>query len=286
MKRSGFYSILYTGLLVISLFLVCSFSNDLQAIEASNPIPPRPKQAKLVYNLSTQFPDFLSSQEQTSLNQKLSLFAKESSNQILILIVDSLGGLEVNDFSTQLFNQWGLGQEGKNNGVLLLVKPTIEEGGRKVYINVGYGLEATIPDLMAKQIIDTVIVPAFKAGEYYAAFDQATDVLMKLAIGEFDEKILPRRASKTNSLIFILLMPFLFMFLVERFLGRTGNTVDISSHGFRRRHSSYYLPLFLGSSYGAYRGSSSSSFGSSSGFSDFGGFGGGFSGGGGAGSSW
>ena len=283
MKRSNFYSILYVFLTVAFLMIL---SSSVHALKAESLLPERPANNQLVFNLSSQFPEFLSAQEQNNLNFKLSNFARETSNQIVVLVIDSFSGMEVNDFATQLFNKWGIGQDDKNNGLLLLIKPTVEEGGRKIYISVGYGLESAVPDLMANRVIDEVISPSFKAANFYAGIDKSTDILMSLAVGEFDEKVLVNDRAKGDALLWILFIPFLFMFFSEMFLSRTGESVDISKKGLRRRHGAYYLPFFLGSSY-SYHGRSSG-FGSSSGggFGGFGGFGGGMSGGGGAGGSW
>ena len=284
MKRSNFYSILYISLTVLILILVGSTLNIAKAEDSLALIPERPSNEKLVFNLSQQFPNFLSVEETNALNTKLGVFAKESSNQIVVLITDTIANMEVNDFATQTFNKWGIGQSDKNNGVLILIKPTVEEGGRKIYISTGYGLEAVIPDLMAKRVIDEVISPSFKAAQFYAGLDKATDILMQLAVGEFDEEVFTAK-SKSASILWLLLLPFLFMFFSEMLLSRTGETVDISRRGMRRRHGAYYLPFFMGSPY-SYHRHSSSGFGSSgSGFGGFGGFGGGMSGGGGAGGS-
>ena len=254
--------------------------------QAINQIPARPNTEKLVFNLSKLSPPLLSEQEIQSLDYNLQKFAQESSNQILILIVDTLAGMEVNDFSTQVFNSWGLGQKDKNNGVLILIKPTESEGGRKIYINVGYGLESVIPDLMAKRIINELIVPGFKQGAYFQALDKASSILIKLAIGEYKEEI-PQQAKSKSGLLLILLFPFIFMFLAENFFHKTGQRIDINRSGYRKRASSYILP-FWGASYmsNRYLSSHHNTGSSFSDFGGFGGFGGGMSGGGGAGGSW
>lgn len=280
MKKNNFYSILYVFLTFVLLMIV---NSSLNSLIAKVLLPERPASDKLVFNLSSQYPNFLSTQEQNALNLKLSNFARETSNQIVILVIDSFSGMEVNDFATQLFNKWGIGQNDKNNGLLLLVKPTLEEGGRKIYISVGYGLESAVPDLMAKRVIDEIISPSFKAANFYAGLDKSTDILMSLAVGEFDEKVLVNDRAKGNALLWVIFIPFLFMFFSEMFLSRTGESVGISKKGLRRRYDAYYLPFFLGSPY-SYHGRSSGFGGSSGG--GFGGFGAGMSGGGGAGGSW
>ena len=250
-------------------------------------LPARPKPEKLINNLSKEFPNFLKTEEAAALEEKLRKFNLESSNQICILIIDSLSGLDENDFSTQLFNKWGIGQGDKDNGLLILIKPSQKEGGRKVYINVGYGLEASVTDLAAKQVIEKIIIPNFKAGNIYQALDEATTVLMKQAQGEFNDK-LTTKTNKSPLIFLVFLIPFFFILFSELFLSKTGEQIDISKRGSRGVSPFSYLPFFIPGPFSNHNsfGSNHSSGSGFGGFSSFGGFGGGSSGGGGAGGSW
>ena len=248
-------------------------------------LPARPKPEKLVNNLSKEFPNFLKAEEAAALEEKLRKFNLESSNQICILIIDSLSGLDENDFSTQLFNKWGIGQGDKDNGLLILIKPSQKEGGRKVYMNVGYGLEASVTDLAAKQIIEKIIIPNFKAGNIYQALDEATTVLMKQALGEFNDK-LTIKTNKSPLIFLVFLIPFFFILFSELFLSKTGEQIDISKRGSQRVSPFSYLPFFIPGPFSNHNSFGSNHSSGSGGFSSFGGFGGGSSGGGGAGGSW
>ncbi len=86
----------------------------------------------------------------------------KSTDQIAVLTVPTLGGTSVEEYANQVFAAWKLGQKGKDNGVLVLVAPT----DRKMRIEVGYGLEGTLPDVTASRIIRNVMTPAFRAGNY------------------------------------------------------------------------------------------------------------------------
>ena len=152
----------------------------------SDGIPNRPSPNKLVNNLSLEFPDFLSSTEQSQLENKLANFANETSNQIVVVIVDDLGGMEPWDYATRLGQKWGAGQSKADNGVVVLIKPTGGKGQRKMHIAVGYGLEGAIPDATANQITDNELGPGLASGNYYASIDKTVDVLMSLAKGEYD----------------------------------------------------------------------------------------------------
>jgi len=76
--------------------------------------------------------------------------------------VPSIGGESIEEFATRVFDNWKLGQKAKDNGVLVIVVPQ----DRKMRIEVGYGLEGTLPDVAASRIIRNVMTPAFKAGDY------------------------------------------------------------------------------------------------------------------------
>ncbi len=86
----------------------------------------------------------------------------KTSDQIVVLTLPTLDGESVEGYSTRVFESWKLGQKGKDNGVLVVVVPN----DRKMRIEVGYGLEGTLPDVAAARIIRNVMTPAFKAGDY------------------------------------------------------------------------------------------------------------------------
>src|ERR1043166_7928888 len=116
----------------------------------------RPSPLKLYNNLSQEFPNFLSSSEAEQLETKLENFSNQTSNQICVVIVDDLGGLPAADYATEIINKWGVGIKGKNNGLVILIKPTKTNGKRELFIAVGYGLEGAIPDLATKRIREDV----------------------------------------------------------------------------------------------------------------------------------
>jgi uncharacterized protein len=145
--------------------------------------PAREQQDRLVW----QYTDFLDAQEAQQLNAKLAQFARETSNRILVIVVDTLCGLPESDLAFAIGEKWGIGNAGFDNGIVFLIKPNGTPGERKVFIATGYGLEAAIPDLRAKQVVEGFVIPNFKAGNYFAGVDKATDVLMAMAKGEYNE---------------------------------------------------------------------------------------------------
>ena len=235
-------------------------------------IPDKPNPPVLVNNLSKEMPDFLSSTETSQLEKKLVDFANQTSNQIVIVIVDDIAGLEPWDFATRLHQKWGVGHEKEDNGIVILIKPTGGQGQRKIHISIGYGLEGVIPDATANQIVENEIVPDFKNGNYYQALNKATDVLMSLAKGEFDSNAYAKKYS-SGKFPRGLIIPIVFLILLIIFR---------SNKGGGGRGMSMGTGFLLGSMFRG--GGNGWSGGGSSG--GFGGFGGGGAGGGGAGGSW
>ena len=86
----------------------------------------------------------------------------KTTNQVVVLTVPSIGSESIEEYATRVFEAWKLGQKGKDNGVLVLVVPK----DRKMRIEVGYGLEGTLPDVEAARIIRNRLTPKFKAGDF------------------------------------------------------------------------------------------------------------------------
>lgn len=249
----------------LSFFLLFSLT-----IFGQNGIPEAPNPPRLVNNFSKEFPDFLSADEEQLLENKLTAFAESTSNQIVIVIVDDLAGYEPAEFAYELGDKWGVGHEKEDNGIVILIKPTGGPGERKTFIATGKGLEGALPDFTCKQIVEEELIPYFKTGEFYEGLDNATDVLMKFAKGEYNSAKYAKkhnRGSKSTAII-VLLIIALFVFLISKKGGRGGRGgMTMGPGGF----------FFMGSGGGFSGGSSGGGFG---------GFGGGGFGGGGSGGSW
>lgn len=235
-------------------------------------VPERPVPFKLYNNLSKAFPDFLNAQEAAQLEDKLEQFSNETSNQICVVIVDDLNGTDAADFSFKIGNEWGVGKKGFNNGIVVLIKPTGNAGGRDLAIATGYGLEGAIPDLATKRIREEDMYPYLKSGDNYTALDKGTDVLMKLAKGEINVKDYTRQRHNGGgarpSTILIIVLIIVFIILRNLFGGGGGGRT------FSRGGST----IFWGGGFGGGGGSSSGG--------GWGGFGGGSFGGGGSSGKW
>jgi uncharacterized protein len=113
---------------------------------------------------------------QAALDQKLAAQEAKGTDQVVVATVLSLQGTSVEDYANRLFRFWKLGQEKKNNGVLLLVAPA----EHKVRIEVGYGLEGVLPDAVASTIIQTAMVPLLRHGDYAGAIDKGVDSITEI----------------------------------------------------------------------------------------------------------
>lgn len=244
-------------------------------------IPQRPEPPRLVNDLAGIF----SSSQTDALERVLVAFDDSTSNQITVVTVLDLEGYDPSEYATRIGLDWQVGTEKFDNGVVVLVKPKTDRSAGQVFIAVGYGLEGAIPDAYAKRIIENVMIPHFRGGNYYAGVCDACDMLMKLASGEISE---PREADDEPSL-FSVFLSFVIIFLFVLFIiaamnnGNNGNNGGRGGNGGRR--SVYTGPVIItsGRNYGG--GGFGGGFGGGS-FGGFGGFGGGSFGGGGAGGSW
>lgn len=238
------------------------------------PVPAQPQ------SWVNDYAGVFSSQEKSALELKLNEFEYRSSTQIFVVTVDDNGGYAVSDLSQRIGEQWGVGQEGKDNGLLLLMDMQQND----VYISTGYGLEEYIPDAIASRIVHNEILPNFRNGDFYAGIDSATSVMISLLDGKFTaEEYKNRSSSGRGSSI----AGFIFMLIIFSaiFGGRR------RSSGMGRSNLPLWLALGMMSggrhsgSFGNFS-SGSGGFSSGGGFGGFGGGGGGSFGGGGAGGSW
>ena len=114
---------------------------------------------------------------------RLEAFEAKSSDQIVVATLDSLDGDTIEDFANRQFREWGLGQAGEDNGILLLVA----RDDREMRIEVGYGLEGTLTDLHSKLIIENTMVPAFRAGDFSGGISKAVDDIIMVLEGNAAE---------------------------------------------------------------------------------------------------
>jgi uncharacterized protein len=117
----------------------------------------------------------LSDATQADLTQKLAALEAKTSRQLVVVTVPSLGGYEISDYGYQLGRAWGIGQKTLNNGVLFIIAPT----EHKTRIEVGYGLEPILTDAFSSVVIQTQVLPKFKAGDFNGGVEAGTDALIQ-----------------------------------------------------------------------------------------------------------
>jgi len=130
-------------------------------------LPARPDPPRLV----NDFANILSPQEAADLENRLVSFSDSTSTQIVVVIVPSLNGFEKADFAEQIGSKWGVGQQKKNNGCVVLIKPKTASERGDAFIAPGYGLEPVIPDATALNIVNNEMIPRFKGNDYYGGIN-------------------------------------------------------------------------------------------------------------------
>jgi uncharacterized protein len=235
--------------------------------------------------LVNDYANVLSATQKQSLEQKLVAFDDSSSTQIAIAIVKSVGDYDINEYAVELGRKWGVGQSGKNNGIMIVVAV----GDRKISIQTGYGVEGALPDVYARRIIDNDIKPNFKAGDYYAGLDAGTTSIIKYTRGEYknDNPKASKSKGGSGSLVIIIIIVVVIIIIMRK--GGGGGSEIIGGRG--ASNALFWALLFGGG--GGSRGGNSGwgsgggfGGGGSSGGGGFGGFGGGSFGGGGSSGSW
>ncbi len=213
----------------------------------------------------------------TQLDQRLADFERETSSQVVVVVFPKMqSDSSIEDYTQRVAQSWRVGTKEKNNGAVLFV--FIQD--RSMYLQVGYGLEGTLPDALAKQIIDNEITPHFRSGKYDAGLTAGVESIIKATKGEYKgngrtvgERAVGSGSGKSISPVFFIVF-IIVMVLMMRSRG--------TSYGSRgRRHYGGWGGGFGGGGFGG-GGWSGGGGGGGGGFSG----GGGSFGGGGAGGKW
>jgi uncharacterized protein len=233
---------------------------------AENPVPAKPGQ------LVNDWADMLTPGEEQALERKLDAESDSTSTQIAVLTIPDLNGYDIAQLSFKIGDAWGIGGPSQDNGVLL----TVSKKDREVFIATGKGMEGYVTDVLAKRIIENIILPDFRQGNFYEGLDQGTDVIIKLASGQFTDELpnQPQTKLPAAGVFIIIVIIIIFIWIINRFRGGGGGMIN--------RRGFYPRPWLWGGGFGG--GSFGGGFGGGGG--GFGGFGGGSFGGGGAGGRW
>ena len=144
---------------------------------------------------------------------------KETTNQVVILTVDSMHGKTVEEYAVDVFAKWQLGDKEKDNGVLIVHST----GDRKMRIEVGLGLEGTLTDMLCGRIIDDQMTPLFKAGKFSEGHRIAATSVVQILNGEFDENVAINKVAAANQMspgakVMLTIVLIIFVLLVLLFL--------------------------------------------------------------------
>ncbi len=227
----------------------------------------------------------LDATKRSEIEAKLAALEDKTTDQLVVVTVRSLQGRTIEEYGYRLGRYWGIGQKDKNNGALLIVAPN----EHKVRIEVGYGLEGTLPDAITSLIIQNSILPRFRANDYPGGIANGVDEIIKVISGEggvAQQPVAPKPSHTTPLGLLSLVAPFLFsgpglillvilLHLLYILFVQLGVWLHLMPKPRPGAHSSWI-------------GSSGSSWSSGSSSSDSGGFsgGGGDFGGGGSSGSW
>jgi uncharacterized protein len=145
-------------------------------------VPGRPEPPRLV----NDFAGILDASQVAILEDSLVQFARQTSNQIVVVTLSSLNGYDRAEMAYRIGESWGVGQKEKNNGIVVLVKPKSGTEKGQVYVSVGYGLEGAVPDAVANgKIIDNEMIPRFRENDYFGGIMNGVRIIMNLSRGEY-----------------------------------------------------------------------------------------------------
>ena len=265
--------LMFKKIILVVSFLLCGYLTYAQDF------PPKSN------TIVTDYTNTLSPDDKQRLENKLVAFDDSSSTQIAVVIMKSVGDYDINEYGQQLGRKWGIGQKGKNNGIMVLV--AIND--RKMTIQTGYGEEGALPDVITQQIRVNDINPRFKASDYYGGLDVGTDDIIKYTKGEYkaDPKKVQdaRQDGRGGSAIFLIIIVIIILIVIFR--NRGGGGQVIGRGGSTSPFWWFFAGSMLGGGFGGGNDNGGGGFGGGdSGGGGFGGFGGGDFGGGGSGGSW
>ena len=222
----------------------------------------------------SDYANIISPSDKAAITQLLGELEQKTTAEVVVVTVLTTQPETIEGYSVKLFEKWGMGKKGKDNGVLFLIATQ----DRRMRIETGYGLEGALPDVLCHKIISNLVVPAFKAGEYSKGITAGVQAIVGLVAKEYNVKITGQEEQNfdsnqndSNSGWSTILLIILFIFFVAF-------RMFVFIPSMYRRGGGYW---YSGGGYSGGGGFSGGSFGGG-----FGGFGGGSSGGGGASGGW
>ena len=177
------FSILFALLFIINICNAQSFSvDDIKPIKTST-------SNSYVSNQD----NILSASAYNILNQKLDSLEKATTAQVAVVALQTSGGITARDLSEELFNKWNVGQKESNNGLVIML--IVDR--REVFIRTGYGLEGAITDAKSTRIVNEIMAPYFKKGDWDNGMIAGVDVISNLIINEYTTEGFAKKEPKT-----------------------------------------------------------------------------------------
>ena len=257
----------WSGWLLGSLLLLAAVPAAVAQNSSAAGLPPFPALTGPVVDDAHLLPEDAFNQ----LSQKLDDYSRANGTQLVVVTLATLSGYSIEDYGYQLGRHWGIGQKGKNNGVLLIV----DAGEKQVRIEVGYGLEGTLTDAQSFLIIHNIIVPHFRTGDYAGGITAGSDAILSVLGGKplaAEQRQVQERGG--TGFLMLLVLFFVLLPLLRAMSGR--------GYGAGRMGGGWLGWLLLGMLSGGGGGRGGGGFGGGGGFSG----GGGSFGGGGASGGW
>ena len=255
---------------LIALFFILFYSNFSFA---QFDIPKKPDFQTSVYD----YANLLTPAEKSSLEQKLIKYSDTTSTQIVVAVIASTNGENINYLGAQWIKAWGIGQAKIDNGVLII----LAKDDRKIGINTGYGVEHLLTDAMSKRIIENDIIPFFKQDDYPGGLNKGADAIFEVLKGEYQGT---RKTSSKNEFPTEIIFIIIFIFIVILISISKNKRGGGGNRGNRSEIRDIFEAIILSNmGRGNYRGGGSFGGGNSGGGFGGGGFGGGFGGGSGGG---
>jgi uncharacterized protein len=166
--------LIYRTIFIALVALLCN--------EGIAQVPEKPAQASPIVDLAGIIKnDSLVSE----LNAQLDSLSKQTQNQIVVVTVNDMGGLDPKEFATELGKSWGVGGNRLNNGFVMVVKPKDENGPGQIGFATGYGLEGALPDVFCKRLQADYMIPHFKEGDYAGGIKAAIDEIVPVVLDDY-----------------------------------------------------------------------------------------------------
>lgn len=189
--------------------------------------------------LVNDFASVMTTEQTLELECALRMYNDSTSNQLCVVTVESLDDLTPAEYAQQLGERWGVGQAGKDNGVIILVKKKTEESGGDVFIATGYGVEGLLPDAICKRIIERTMIPKLKEGDYHGAIVDAISEIQKYLSVEFISDEINSENLSWWKIVLIIIILIMFIVLFTDGNTHSGGSSSFSSGGSSSRSFSF-----------------------------------------------